>query len=74
MSLLCCMSTLVSIALTALCRILEIPPYTKPIKLDISEVIIPLFSFLSLGNFSKIKEILSVKKLCAVQLKEEICF
>ena len=68
------MFTLVSIALTTLCmalclllcRKLEIPSYTKPIKLDINDVIIPLFSFLTLGNFGKICEILFVKILCTV--------
>ena len=71
------MLTLVSIALTALCfllcRELEIPSYAKPIKLDIKEVIIPLFSFLNLGTFGKISKISFVKMLCVVGLKEEVC-
>ena len=40
---------------------------------EISDVIIPLFSFLILGSFGKINEISSVKILCSVQLKEENC-
>ena len=42
----------------------------KPV---IREVMIPLFSFLVIGKFYKIKDI-SFKILCSVQLYEEISF
>ena len=52
---------------------LEIPSYAKPMKPEISDVKMPTFSFLLLGNFGKPNEILYVKMLCTVQLNEDIC-
>ena len=49
-----------------LCIKLEIPPYARPIQSVISDVIMPLFSFLILESFGKIKEILFVQILCPV--------
>ena len=62
-TLLHCKSSLFSIACTALCiafcllwcRKLEIPPYPRPIKPDIRDVIIPLFCQFCLGNIGNIK-------------------
>ena len=61
-------------AFTALCRALclllcrkpEIPSYAKPIKPEINDVIMPLLSFLTVGNCGKIKSISFFKMFCAV--------
>ena len=52
-----------------LCRKLEMPLYCKPMKPEISYVVIPLFSFLSV-YVGKIKPISLFEMLCVVCLKE----
>ena len=44
----------------------NIPHNAKPIKPEISNVMMPLFSFLILGSFGKINEISFVEILCTV--------